>query len=140
MLIDIDHFKLVNDTFGHKAGDQVLKEIGGLFQRLVRSYDWVGRYGGEEFLLVLGGSDFPSAQGRAEEFRHAVESLRIEVGDAEIPVTASFGVAGGVAPDFEALIQAADSALYLAKRSGRNCVMATEVNSPESPSNLVEQS
>jgi diguanylate cyclase (GGDEF)-like protein len=98
----------------------------------VRSYDWVGRYGGEEFLLILPGSGLASACRRAEQFRMAVEAAHIQYGDREIPITASFGVASGDSPDYEALIQAADSALYRAKTNGRNCVMAIDIGRPES--------
>ena len=81
ILADIDHFKNVNDTFGHQAGDLVLKEIGDIFVRSVRSYDWVGRYGGEEFLLILPGSSFGAARNRAEQLRTAVEALRVRHGE-----------------------------------------------------------
>jgi len=115
----------------------VLKAIGALFQSLVRSYDWVGRYGGEEFLLVLPGSGQESAQVRAEEFRRAIESAIIQMGETAIPVTASFGVASGLTSDFETLIQAADTALYRAKRNGRNCVIAVEVVATEGAANTL---
>lgn len=127
ILADLDQFKIVNDTFGHPAGDQVLRRIGAVFQRSVRSYDWVGRYGGEEFLLILPGASFFDAHGRAEELREAVQALRILDGDASIQVTASLGVASGFPKDYESLIRAADAALYRAKGNGRNCVMATEI-------------
>jgi diguanylate cyclase (GGDEF)-like protein len=132
MLVDLDHFKYVNDNFGHPAGDLVLREIAAILQRSVRSYDWVGRYGGEEFLLILPGSGLTSARRRAEQFRMAVEAAHIPNGDTDIPVTASFGVASGYASDYETLIQAADVALYRAKANGRNCVVATEIGLPES--------
>jgi diguanylate cyclase (GGDEF)-like protein len=127
ILIDLDHFKQVNDTYGHPAGDQVLKEIGAIFLRSVRSYDWVGRYGGEEFLLILPGSSFVDARIRAEQFRAAVQAACIFDGDTLIQLTASFGVASGFPSDYEAMIHAADAALYRAKDNGRNCVMATEI-------------
>ena len=72
ILADLDYFKRINDTYGHPAGDQVLKEASAIFQRMVRSYDWVGRYGGEEFLLILPGSGFMHARQRAEELRDAI--------------------------------------------------------------------
>jgi diguanylate cyclase (GGDEF)-like protein len=133
ILIDLDHFKQVNDTYGHPAGDQVLKEIGAIFLRSVRSYDWVGRYGGEEFLLILPGSSFVDARIRAEQFRAAVQAACIFDGDTLIQLTASFGVASGFPSDYEAMIHAADAALYRAKDNGRNCVMATEIE-PEGSS------
>jgi diguanylate cyclase (GGDEF)-like protein len=131
ILADVDHFKHINDTFGHQAGDLVLKELGEIFTRSVRSYDWVGRYGGEEFLLILPGSGFAAARNRAEQMRIAVEALRVRHGGSVIPVTASFGVASGFPNDYETMIQAADSALYRAKDSGRNCVMGTELQPAE---------
>jgi diguanylate cyclase (GGDEF)-like protein len=127
ILVDLDHFKQINDTLGHPAGDLALKEMGTILLRSVRSYDWVGRYGGEEFLLILPGSSFSSARLRAEQLRMAVQSARIADGERPIQMTASFGVASGFPTDYEALIKAADSALYQAKNSGRNCVIAAEV-------------
>jgi diguanylate cyclase (GGDEF)-like protein len=131
ILADIDHFKNVNDTFGHQAGDLVLKEIGDIFVRSVRSYDWVGRYGGEEFLLILPGSSFGAARNRAEQLRTAVEALRVRHGSSVIPVTVSFGVASGFPANYETMVQTADAALYRAKDNGRNCVMAAEVQPTE---------
>jgi diguanylate cyclase (GGDEF)-like protein len=127
ILVDLDHFKNVNDTFGHPAGDLVLKEISAVLQRSVRSYDWVGRYGGEEFLLILPGSNFAGARIRAENMRIAVQAAHIHDGDRIIPITASFGVAAGFPSQYEILIQTADEALYRAKDNGRNCVIATEI-------------
>ena len=127
ILVDLDHFKQVNDTYGHPAGDLVLKEVGAIFERSVRSYDWVGRYGGEEFLLILPGSGFAGARLRAEQLRLEVQAAHIYDGAREIPITASFGVASGFPSNYERLIQAADAALYRAKGNGRNCVIAAEV-------------
>jgi len=127
ILMDLDHFKNVNDNFGHPAGDKVLKEISGIIQRAVRNYDWVGRYGGEELMIILPGSSFVGARLRAEQLRMAVQGARVMDGEIALQVTASFGVASGIPVDMEAMIQAADSALYKAKRNGRNCVMATEI-------------
>ena len=127
ILVDLDHFKNVNDTCGHPAGDLVLKEVAAIFQNAVRSYDWVGRYGGEEFLLILPGSGFAGARVRAEQLRMAVQWARIHDGHRSIPMTASFGVASGLPSHYEALIQAADVALYRAKNNGRNCVVAAEI-------------
>jgi diguanylate cyclase (GGDEF)-like protein len=95
----------------------------------VRSYDWVGRYGGEEFLLILPGSDFEAARARAEHMRATVEASRFGEGDKTFSVTASFGVAAGYPTNYEEMIQIADAALYRAKNAGRNCVMATEIKS-----------
>jgi diguanylate cyclase (GGDEF)-like protein len=134
ILVDLDHFKNVNDTFGHPSGDLVLKEISAVLQSSVRSYDWVGRYGGEEFLLILPGSNFAGARVRAENMRIAVQAAHIHDGERVIPITASFGVAAGFPSQYEILIQTADEALYRAKDNGRNCVIATEIEPPASAS------
>jgi diguanylate cyclase (GGDEF)-like protein len=133
ILADLDHFKQVNDTHGHPCGDVVLRHVAEMLARLVRSYDWVGRYGGEEFLIVLPATGFPHARSRAEELRQAVEAMHVFNGSATVRVTVSMGVASGLARDYEMLMRAADAALYRAKNNGRNCVVATEVNTPESP-------
>ena len=127
ILVDLDYFKRVNDAMGHVAGDQTLREAGAIFQRAVRSYDWVGRYGGEEFLLILPGSDFEAARARAERLRATLQSAQLGEGDKRFSVTASFGVAAGFPTNYEEMIQIADAALYRAKNEGRNCVMATEI-------------
>lgn len=127
ILVDLDNFKSVNDTYGHPCGDRVLTEISDVFQRSVRSYDWVGRYGGEEFLLILPGSNFVNARKRAEEFRLAVQSARVLDGETAIQITASFGVVSGFPSSHEEMIHAVDAALYRAKQNGRNCVMAVEI-------------
>lgn len=130
ILADVDHFKKINDNFGHQAGDLVLKEIGQIFTRSVRTYDWIGRYGGEEFLLILPGSETETATLRAEEMRRAVQAAQIQSGETTIEVTASFGVASGFPShyDAEAAIEAVDGALYRAKNNGRNRVSASEAN------------
>jgi diguanylate cyclase (GGDEF)-like protein len=127
ILVDLDHFKNVNDTYGHPAGDLVLKEVGTIFQKAVRSYDWVGRYGGEEFLLILPGSNFAGARIRAEQLRTAVQAASIYDGGQAIPITASFGVASGHPANYEVLIHTADVALYRAKDNGRNCAVTIEI-------------
>jgi diguanylate cyclase (GGDEF)-like protein len=129
ILADLDYFKRINDTYGHPAGDHVLKEASATFQRMVRTYDWVGRYGGEEFLLILPGSGYVHARQRAEELRIAVQNACLQDGEHTIPLTASFGVASGFPSSHEELIREADEALYRAKNSGRNCVVATEIDS-----------
>ena len=127
ILVDLDYFKRVNDAMGHMAGDLTLRETGSIFQRAVRSYDWVGRYGGEEFLLILPGSDFEAARNRAEHLRATLEAAFLGEGDKTFTVTASFGVAAGFPTNYEEMIKIADAALYRAKNAGRNCVMATEI-------------
>jgi diguanylate cyclase (GGDEF)-like protein len=128
ILADLDFFKRINDTYGHPGGDHALKEASATFQRMVRSYDWVGRYGGEEFLLILPGSGFVHAKQRAEELRIAIQKARAQDGETLIALTASFGVASGFPASHEELIREADAALYRAKNNGRNCVVATEID------------
>ena len=130
IIADVDHFKKVNDAFGHLAGDLVLKEIGKVFTHTLRPYDCVGRYGGEEFLLVLPNCGIESALIRGEQLREAVQSAHIRDGETLLRVTASFGVAS-VLPshdETEAVIRAVDTALYRAKSSGRNCVVQAEMD------------
>ena len=131
ILVDLDHFKYVNDAYGHQAGDAVLRKVSSILVGSVRSYDWVGRYGGEEFLLILPGSGFVSARIRAEQMRLSVQNALIREGEVEIAITASFGVASGLRSSFEPLIQSADQALYRAKDNGRNCVEAVDLEPPE---------
>jgi diguanylate cyclase (GGDEF)-like protein len=121
ILIDIDRFKQVNDTFGHLAGDQVLRDISALVRGTVRAYDILVRWGGEEFLLVLPGVDLDAARILAERVRMAVEGLDTHgIG----PVTISAGVAGFDSDyDFAATLRTTDRRLYQAKAAGRNCVV-----------------
>jgi diguanylate cyclase (GGDEF)-like protein len=132
LLLDIDHFKRVNDTHGHLAGDAVLREIGRRITRSVRLYDIAGRYGGEEFLILLPGCDRTHTERSAERIRSAIGAAPFEAGDAAISLTVSIGatVACGSLPldpnaseeratDAE-LLDRADLALYQAKSSGRN--------------------
>jgi two-component system, cell cycle response regulator len=126
VLLDIDHFKKVNDTYGHFAGDAVLRETAQRLKNSMRAYDQVGRYGGEEFLVVLPNCDMEAARNQAERMRQRLQESKI-LADAglEIPVTASFGVTvsdqSERSPDL--FIRIADEALYRAKAGGRNCVM-----------------
>jgi len=125
ILADIDHFKSVNDTLGHQFGDEVLKEIAHRFRSRLRVYDSVGRYGGEEFLLILPGCDLVNTIVRADELRVHISGLPIVVGKATRTVTASMGVAVTTEPGatgVEALIGQADRGLYAAKKNGRNRV------------------
>src|SRR6185437_15500186 len=116
---DLDHFKQVNDDFGHSEGDQVLRELVEQTRRLIRQSDLFGRTGGEEFMLVLS-APLMSAVQRAEEVRRRLQQA-LRAGSEQRPVTASFGVAviGGPLHSLEALQQAADAALYRAKHRGR---------------------
>ena len=123
LMADLDHFKSINDTYGHLAGDRVLQEVACQIAGLTRPYDSAGRYGGEEFLIVLPGCTLDDGLSRAEEFRHLIASHPIEYGSTKFHVTCSFGVAAEMnISTSEQLIGTADEALYLAKRSGRNRV------------------
>lgn len=125
ILCDLDHFKLVNDTYGHTVGDEVLREVARRLLGSVRSYDFVGRYGGEEFLIVLNNCDPHSALGRGEEIRKAIAKRPVHTSSGPIAVTTSVGVlisiGWGLRP-VEELLNEADTALYAAKAAGRNCV------------------
>jgi diguanylate cyclase (GGDEF)-like protein len=125
VIIDLDHFKQVNDTYGHLVGDQVLCEVARLMREMTRPYDAVGRFGGEEFLMVLPGCDQINAASHAERIRQAFARAIVKAGETEVRFTASFGVTA-VGPDtdvnVETAIRVADFALYAAKRAGRNCV------------------
>ena len=125
LLGDVDHFKSINDTHGHPVGDEVLQEIARRLLLSIRSYDFVGRYGGEEFLLVLNNCKPQFAEARAEEIRKAVSSRPIQTVNGAQQVTMSFGLLlsnnWGVRP-VEELLHEVDTALYAAKAAGRNCV------------------
>jgi two-component system cell cycle response regulator len=134
ILGDVDHFKEVNDTYGHVVGDEVLREIARRLLQSVRSYDFVGRYGGEEFLVVLNNCDPSSAPARAEEIRKAISNRPVQTGSGQLPITMSLGVLlskdWGLRP-VEELLQAADEALYAAKKAGRNCVRMAHPAEPQ---------
>jgi diguanylate cyclase (GGDEF)-like protein len=121
VLLDLDHFKTLNDTHGHLVGDNVLRSVAATLREFGREYDTVARYGGEEFAVVLPGCSAAVARHVAERLRAAVESA-----ETEVPVTVSCGVATYPADgtDAKALIQAADVGLYASKRAGRNRVTA----------------
>ena len=124
--IDLDHFKTVNDTFGHSVGDQVLREFARLIQRIVRSEDVAVRWGGEEFLIMLSATTGEAAAALAERIRTSWEQA--SGGDMPCFMTASFGVAqlqGGEAED--SVIRRVDAALYRAKGAGRNRVVLAEL-------------
>ncbi|GEM_PF-7002858 len=141
IMIDVDHFKRFNDSFGHDAGDAVLKELGGFFSRSVRTDDIACRYGGEEFCLVLPQMDPFSARQRAEAIRAGAAALEVKSEGRKLgPVTLSLGVAlfpddGG---DMESLVRAADAALYEAKQTGRNRVVMTHP-APSAQSSPLEE-
>ncbi len=133
MIGDIDHFKRINDRFGHQVGDQVLQSFVTLINDSLRKdLDWMARYGGEEFIIVLPETDLKGGMAAAERFRTSVRDLGTRVGDQDIRITVSFGVAA-LDPEIDQswmttddLIRAADQCLYQAKDRGRNqCVGTT---------------
>ncbi|HET8731085.1 MAG TPA: GGDEF domain-containing protein [Moraxellaceae bacterium] len=125
VMVDLDHFKKINDTYGHHAGDQVLVAASAIMMESARQYDEVGRYGGEEFAILLPGASLDDAAHVAERIRARIASASVEVDGRVIPMTASFGVACYPANEIATLndlLKAADKALYDAKESGRNRV------------------
>jgi diguanylate cyclase (GGDEF)-like protein/PAS domain S-box-containing protein len=130
-MIDVDGFKAVNDAYGHKAGDLLLRALGSLLGQQTRRGDIACRYGGEEFVVVLPGATVEQTCQRAEEWRAAFSEVHIRHLDQEIKATLSIGVAGFPADgaDAEELLQAADRALYEAKAAGRNCVRGRQHDS-----------
>jgi diguanylate cyclase (GGDEF)-like protein len=126
VLIDVDDFKRVNDTYGHPCGDAVLRAIGAILRERTRAADTPARYGGEELAVIMPGADAAGACASAEELRAAVAAAVADGPDGPVSVTASFGVAafGSAVPDGDALVAAADAALYVAKRTGKDRVVA----------------
>lgn len=122
ILADLDHFKDVNDTYGHLAGDAVLKEAACRMRSCVRSYDSVGRYGGEEFLIVVPAGDANSTAAVAERIREAISGKPVMTEAGPIPITASLGIAVSVGWEAKEVLRSADEALYYAKARGRNRV------------------
>ena len=126
LMIDADYFKMVNDQYGHSTGDQVLKEISNIIQENVREIDIVGRFGGEEFCVVLPDTDTEGARVVAERIRKSAEGCSIKAYDNSVRVTLSIGIA--IYPSdgklLEEMMDKADWALYRAKSQGRNCVVA----------------
>lgn len=124
LFIDLDHFKRINDMHGHAAGDDCLRRASAALREVLGANDLLGRYGGEEFMIVMPGATSDAARQMAEAIRSAIEGLRVEWQGAELSITASVGVATR-APHEQSqasTIERADKALYAAKRSGRNRV------------------
>ena len=135
LILDIDFFKKINDTYGHQAGDAVMCQVAETLRSAVRECDYVGRYGGEEFLVILPNSDIQRGTESAERIRQKVCGLRIIKDSHKISVNISIGVSGYPedGEDDEAIIRMADDALYHAKANGRNCVMNHAGESTQKP-------
>jgi diguanylate cyclase (GGDEF)-like protein len=129
LMVDVDHFKHVNDKFGHEAGDAVLRGVGELLKHSTRESGVAFRYGGEEFLLLMPALGPEQAIRRAEEIQTRIRALRIEHGGRELgPITASFGIASAPADcAFGRLVQTADAAMYRAKEGGRDRIVVAEI-------------
>jgi diguanylate cyclase (GGDEF)-like protein len=130
LLLDVDHFKSINDTYGHQAGDEVLKNLSALVLKMVRDSDVVARYGGEEIAIIAPSTPKPEAELLAERLRNAIEKTTVAtIGATQevIQVTVSVGVSalGHVVMDRDALLEEADQALYTAKNQGRNKVISS---------------
>jgi len=125
LMIDLDHFKRINDTYGHLVGDEVLKEVAQRLARSVRSYDWVGRYGGEEFLVIVSDCPRDAIAKYAGRLRLAVGATPVSTEIGDIQIATSVGAASAQQPgypDQDSFLRFADAALYRAKEQGRNRV------------------
>lgn len=128
-MVDLDYFKSVNDTYGHLIGDEVLRDVTARMRESVRDFDMVGRYGGEEFLIILEDAALFTAKVIAERVRRHVEESQIHVKDVRLRLTLSLGLAAACKEDdVESLLERADAALYEAKAAGRNCVRVSETD------------
>lgn len=125
LIADLDHFKSLNDNYGHLCGDDVIREAADRFRVAMRGYDIVGRYGGEEFLILFPGWDLALAPGRVDDLLESIRSRPFETGTSSIRLTCSIGVATfrpeADSPSIREVLSRADTALYVAKNSGRNC-------------------
>ncbi len=134
VMADVDHFKKVNDTYGHSVGDRWLGEIARILQAQCRGSDFPARYGGEEFALIVANECADDAARLAERCRAAIENTSLPVGKGEVRATASFGVCdSGTADDGDQLVRLADAALYRAKESGRNRVEVADRSDATEP-------
>lgn len=136
LMIDADHFKQINDQYGHTAGDQVLQALAQYLTRLIRKADLLGRYGGEEFIIILPETSLKRAYRAGERLLAYMHQHPIQTRTHSIPLTLSIGVAGfdgETTPTLDKLVDQADRALYLAKQAGRNCVAAYPTRPDENP-------
>jgi diguanylate cyclase (GGDEF)-like protein len=131
-MLDLDHFKQINDVYGHNAGDRVLVTVAQTLRREIRSADWLGRWGGEEFVVLLPDSNEAQAEGTLERLRKAVAAQRIELSDCSVQITISVGIASwaGENERVDEVLARADAALYRAKRAGRNRVQVSDAHRP----------
>ena len=125
LMIDIDHFKSINDEYGHGTGDEALKMAVGIFQHALRAEDTLGRIGGEEFAAVLPETDIRNAVVLAERLREAISKEELDTPDGKLSFTVSIGASEINADDedVQEILKRADELLYKAKESGRNCVV-----------------
>ncbi len=132
LMFDLDHFKMVNDTYGHQAGDEVLRDVSSRLRRVLRSVDVAGRYGGEEFCIYLPHTDLAGGEYVAERIRKAMCRKPVVHEGIEIPISASLGVTHYRSKDnsHEQLIKEADTALYYSKENGRNCWSCFDEQAP----------
>jgi diguanylate cyclase (GGDEF)-like protein len=122
VLLDLDHFKQINDFYGHDSGDEVLAAVGVAMRLAMRESDFVGRYGGEEFLMLLPSTDTDGAIQVTEAVRAAIGAIRVPTVDRQVTASAGVATLPRDAGDSVTLFRAADRALYAAKNAGRNCV------------------
>jgi diguanylate cyclase (GGDEF)-like protein len=135
IMVDVDHFKEINDTYGHAAGDSMLIHLSQVMNSVIRGSDWLGRYGGEEFLIIAPECPAEDAFLMAERLRLAVVNNPAHYGNITISSTISIGIANThsiVSPTPEALVKVADSALYRAKNNGRNRIEVDDGHPPAS--------
>lgn len=123
-VIDLDYFKLVNDNHGHLVGDIVLREVGQRLQNVLRDTDYIGRYGGEEFIVIFPETSLKDALNIAEKLRHLIVAKPVNIENKDLRISASFGVATlkSVHKGYKDIFAEADKALYYSKSSGRNRV------------------
>ncbi|MCK4888262.1 MAG: diguanylate cyclase, partial [Planctomycetes bacterium] len=126
MMLDIDRFKNVNDTYGHLAGDMILRQMGKILKENTYSLDVVGRYGGEEFVILMPDTSYSTAIKAAEKLRKIIDECHWDIGEKRISITVSIGIASVDSSDSLELIKRADKALYEAKKQGRNCIVCWE--------------
>ncbi len=127
LMLDLDHFKSINDTFGHSVGDTALQMAAAAIRSRVRAYDHVGRYGGEEFVIVAPGTPLAGAVRLADAVRNAIAAVEFDAIDGPVTITTSVGIAEWAPGEvLESVIARADAAMYRAKEMGRNCAFAAE--------------